>query len=172
LTLLGLLSVVMASALMRMHLYQTQYGQSELRLYTIAFMSWLALVCVIFSGTVLVGMRKYFAFASFIAGLFVISMLHMINPDALIERANISQAKTGKSFDATYAVSLSNDGVPALVKNIGGLPRQQQRIIASTLVRRYKGAWHTDWRAFNVSRMQAYQAVNDNIQQLMQLAKE
>jgi hypothetical protein len=137
-----------------------------------AFMAWLALVCVIFGGTVLTGVRKYFAFGSFVAGLFIISILHLVNPDAMIERANISQAKTGRSFDAEYAVSLSNDGVPTLVKNIGGLRREQQRIIARALVNEHKGAWHTDWRSFNVSRMQAYQAVNDNRQLLTKLAAD
>jgi hypothetical protein len=171
-TLLGLLSVVMASALMRMHLYQTEYGQSELRLYTTAFMAWLSLVCVVFSCTVLAGLRKHFAFAGFVSGLFIISILHLINPDAMIERANISQAKTGKAFDAAYAISLSADGVPALVKQIEGLPRAQQRIIARALVGQHQGAWHTDWRAFNISRMQAYQAVNDNLPKLVQLAKD
>ncbi len=171
-TLLGLLSVVMASAFMRMHLYQTEYGQSELRLYTTAFMAWLALVCLVFSGTVLVGRRKYFAFSSFVSGLFVISILHLLNPDAMIERANISQAKTGKAFDAQYAISLSTDGLPSLVKQIGGLPRAQQRIIAKALVSQHKGAWHTDWRAFNLSRMQAYQVVHENMPQLVQLSKD
>jgi len=171
-SLLGLLAVVMASALMRMHLYQTEYGQSELRFYTTAFMTWLGMVCTIFAGTVLVGKRKFFAFTSFAAGLSVITGLHVINPDAMIAKANISHAKTGKSFDAAYAVSLSNDAVPALVKNIDDLPRGDQRIIAKTLVGQHSGAWKTDWRSFNLSRMFAYQVVNDNKEKLALLAKD
>jgi len=171
-SLLGLLSVVMASALMRMHLYQTEYGQSELRLYTTAFMAWLGMVCLIFSGTVLTGIRKYFAFCSFNAGLIVIAGLHLLNPDAMIERANLSMAKTGKAFDALYAVSLSNDAIPALIKQIGGLPVKDQEIIARALVGHEQGAWHCDWRAFNISRMHAYQAVHDNLAELKKLAKD
>ena len=171
-TLIALLSVVMASAMMRMHLYQIEYGQSELRLYTTAFMVWLGLVCAIFSGTVLMGRRQFFAFGGFGAGLLVIGVLHLINPDAMIERANLSHAKTGLSFDANYALSLSNDAVPVLVKNIGGLNRSQQRLIAKSLVSQNKGAWHTDLRSFNFSRMQAFQAVAKNLPELQKLAKE
>jgi len=171
-SLLGLLAVVMASALMRMHLYQTEYGQSELRFYTTAFMTWLGVVCAIFASTVLVGKRKFFAFSSFVAGLTVISGLHLINPDAMIVKANISHAKTGKLFDAGYAVSLSNDAVPALVKNIDDLPRCDQRIIAKTLVGQHEGAWKTDWRSWNLSRTFAYQAVNDKRAKLLELAKD
>lgn len=170
-SLLGLLAVVMASALMRMHLYQTEYGQSELRFYTTAFMTWLGMVCTIFAGTVLVGKRQYFAFSSFIAGLTVITGLHVINPDAMIARANLSHAKTGKSFDASYAVSLSNDAVPTLVRNIDDLPRGDQRIIARALIGQLSGAWKADWRSFNLSRTFAYQAVNDNSAKLNELAQ-
>jgi len=90
----------------------------------------------------------------------------------MIAKANISHAKTGKSFDAAYAVSLSNDAVPALVKNIDDLPRADQRIIAKTLVGQHSGAWKTDWRSFNLSRMFAYQVVNDNKGKLALLAKD
>ena len=169
-TLVALLLVVMASALMRMHLYQTEYGQSELRLYTTAFMGWLGMVCVVFSATVLAGKRKYFAFASFVSGLFVVGILHLINPDAMIAVANIAHAKTGKSFDAQYLMSLSNDAVPTIVKNISGMPQAEQRFIAKKLVEQDKGAWHADWRAYNMSRSQAFDTVQSNLEQLKRLA--
>ncbi|MBU6455129.1 MAG: DUF4173 domain-containing protein [Cyanobacteria bacterium REEB67] len=171
-TLLGLLSVVMASAMMRMHLYQSEYGQSELRLYTSAFMGWLAMVCVVFGGTVLVGKRKYFAFGSFVSGLFVIFGLHAANPDAMIAVANIAHAKTGKTFDAAYLMTLSNDAIPTIIKNLEGLPVDKKRLIASKLVNEQKGAWHGDWRAFNWSRMNAYQAVENNLPRLKELASK
>ena len=50
----GLLFVIMASGLWRMSLYQQAYGQTELRLYTTAFMVWLGAVLVWFVLTVTV----------------------------------------------------------------------------------------------------------------------
>src|SRR5205085_5750237 len=62
---LVLLFVVIASALTRMRLYQREYGLTELRLYTTAFMGWLALVFVWFAATVLRGARERFACGAF-----------------------------------------------------------------------------------------------------------
>ena len=49
---IALLFVIMFSALYRMRLYQIEFGLTELRLYTTAFMGWLAIVFVWFMLTV------------------------------------------------------------------------------------------------------------------------
>lgn len=164
-TLIALVMVVMASAMQRMQLYTAEYGLSELRFYTQAFMVWLAAVCIIFVGTVLRANRGLFAKLSYGAGLISIAVLHIINPDAMIQRTNLSMAKLQK-YDTAYALTLSNDGIPALLKGLPQLPGHQQREIADCLLARRSGAWHTDWRAFNWSRMQAYNAVQDHLKEL------
>jgi hypothetical protein len=170
-TLIGLLSVVMASAFMRMHLYQTEYGQSELRLYTMVFMGWLATVCIVFAGTVMTGRRQYFAFGSFLTGLATIGGLHALNPDNLIAVANIGHAKCGKPFDAPYLMTLSADAIPGIVKNIDGLSKADQQTIAQSLTNQHSGAWHADWRSFNFSRAGAFNAVHDNLPKLEKMAR-
>ncbi|MFN8517122.1 MAG: DUF4173 domain-containing protein [Chloroflexia bacterium] len=65
-SLVVLLFAVMASAIQRMRLYQETYGLTELRLYTTAFMGWLALVFIWFVVTVLWGRRDYFAFRALV----------------------------------------------------------------------------------------------------------
>src|SRR5439155_19156209 len=57
-----LVMVIMASAVLRMRLYQAEYGLTELRFYTTAFMVWLALVFAWLVPTVLCGLRQRFAF--------------------------------------------------------------------------------------------------------------
>jgi len=59
--LLALLFVIMASALARMNLYRSEYGLTELRVYTTAFMGWLAVVFAWFGATVLYqhGLLRY-----------------------------------------------------------------------------------------------------------------
>ena len=62
-----LLDIMLASALLRMRLYTAEYGLTELRFYTTAFMGWLVLVFGWFVATVLRGRRERFG-AGAIAG--------------------------------------------------------------------------------------------------------
>src|SRR5262249_38358145 len=56
--LVALLFVIMLSAVQRMRLYQREYGLTELRVYTTAFMGWLAAVFLWLCATVLRGRRE------------------------------------------------------------------------------------------------------------------
>lgn len=158
---IGLLFVIMLSAVQRMRLYQTEYGMTELRLYTTAFMAWLAVVCVIFLATVMRGERKTFAFASVLSGLLVIGGLHAINPDAMIVSTNIARAKEGKSFDVEYALKLSNDAIPALIAGVSELKPEEQRAVYTKLKSSFGRSWKADWRAWNWSGSQAFKAADD-----------
>jgi len=142
-------------------LYQNEYGLTELRLYTTAFMCWLALVFIWFIATVLRGRREQFAFGSLIAGLLMIATLHVINPDALIVRVNIAHARAGRSFDAHYAVSLSDDAVPTLMKSLPALSAADQRIIAAKVLERLSPPKETDWRTWNWSRAEAQRVIQE-----------
>jgi hypothetical protein len=158
---IGLLFVIMLSAVQRMRLYQQEYGMTELRLYTTAFMAWLAIVCIIFLVTVMRGERKAFAFASVISGLCVMGGLHTVNPDAMIISTNIARAREGKAFDVDYALRLSNDAVPALIAGLPDLKREQQRAVSTKLRASFGRAWKADWRAWNWSGSRAYQAASE-----------
>lgn len=111
-----LLFLIMASALQRMRLYQVEYGMTELRLYTTAFMAWLAVVFVWFFLTVLRDHRKPFALGAMGAGFVLVLSLLALNPDALITRTNTTRAMQGCKFDSAYVASLSADAVPTLVR--------------------------------------------------------
>src|SRR5262249_45664745 len=111
-----LLFVIMSSALQRMRLYQREFGLTELRLYTTAFMGWLAVVFSWFVVTVLQGKRERFAFGMLVTGFLAIAVLHFLNPDDFITRTNLARAVAGRSFDAKYATSLSADAAPALIE--------------------------------------------------------
>jgi hypothetical protein len=60
----GLLFVVVASALQRMYLYQQEFGLTELRLYTPVFTAWISTVLLWFVLTVLRARRDRFAFGA------------------------------------------------------------------------------------------------------------
>ena len=153
-----LLSVILASAVMRMHLYQQQYGLTELRFYTMAFMGWLAVTFVWFVLSVLRGRREWFAFGAVAAAFVLILGLHIVNPDALIVRVNAARAARTHVFDADYAASLSADAVPSLLAALPSLPSAVQGQVAARLLPRLS-ADQGDWRSWNWGRMTAFHAV-------------
>lgn len=164
-----MLFVMMASAVKRMMLYQVEYGQTELRLYTTAFMALMALVFIIFAFTVLRGYRSHFAFASMMAGLLVTATMHFINPDEMIVTANLDRVKQGKEFDVEYNLSLSKDAIPVLVSHLGELGKENQVRIRERLQAGYVQAStfskFKDWRYWNWSRAKADQYVGKDLRQ-------
>jgi len=114
-TLLGLLAVIMYSAVARMRLYQSVYGLSEDRLYATVFMGWLAAVFVWFSTTVLRGREKPFAAGVVVSGWATLLALNVADPAGFVGRSNIARAAGGKELDVAYVASLGADAAPALV---------------------------------------------------------
>ena len=174
--LIFLLFVVMASALQRMRLYTAEFGLTELRFYTTAFMLWMLVILLWFILTVLRGRRDRFAFGALITGFLAIASLNAINPDAVIVRANVDRYEAGKRLDAAYLASLSADAVPALVDSlpkIGDQRLYEDHSITSdvdretsdgpTLKDAVKDRWQiadTDWRTYNISRSRAHALVD------------
>jgi hypothetical protein len=150
-----LLFVILASAVKRMLLYQSEYGLTELRVYTTAFMAWLAVVLAWFVATVLRGHRKRFAAGALIAGYALIVALEILNPDALIARTNLARAREGRRFDARYVASLSADAVPELVAALPELSEKDRCVVAGRLLRRRSRNQPEDWRTWNFAREQA-----------------
>jgi hypothetical protein len=157
-----LLFVIMLSALQRMRLYQNEYGLTELRLYTTVFMGWLAIVFIWFAATVLRGKRQSFAFGSVVAAGVLVAALHLVNPDAMIVKANLARAGTGRGFDAIYATSLSADAVPSLVGSLPSLTPYERRIVAARLLSRWTPLEHADWKSASWSRREAWRALLQN----------
>jgi hypothetical protein len=159
--LVALLFVIMASAIQRMFIYLREYGQTELRIYTTAFMAWLAILFLWFVGTVLIGHRSRFALGAVLSLFAIILMLHLINPDAMMVQVNSHRAAGGRSFDVSYNTSLSADSVPELVRDIGWLRQEDQSRVARFLLDNWtepKGGW----RAWNADRSAAVRAVRDS----------
>jgi len=154
-----LVGVLLVSALQRMLLYVSSYGLTEQRLYTTAFMIWVALACGWLALTVLRGTRARFAFGALVQGLSVLAALHLVNPDALITRVNLARASsTGPAFDAAYvAGELSADAVPALIEALPRLSPSERSEVARRLLLRWNAPVAPDWRSWNwaVARAQA-----------------
>jgi len=158
--LVGLLFVIMASAMERMRLYMMEYGLTELRLYTTAFMLWMALLFIWFLATVMRGQRDRFAAGALAGGLAVLLVLHAVNPDALIARTNVALAQKTGRFDAEYAASLGLDAMPVLMEALETLPAAASEELTAELRQRFRRPGTTDWRAWNWGRARAAGALS------------
>lgn len=154
-TLVVLLFVVMASAMERMWLYQAAYGLTELRLYTSAFMGWLALVFLWLLATVLRGRPERFPRGTVMAGFATVAALNGLNPDALIARTNLQRGAATGRLDAAYLATLSADAAPVLARAYVGL-RERDRCFVGQALERWERT-DGDWRSWNWSRAGARQ---------------
>ena len=155
----GLVFVIIVSALHRMRLYQSAYGLTELRVYTSAFMLWLSAVFAWFCWTVLRDRRERFVFGAVTAAVEAVMLLHVANPDALIVRFNAGRQEAPVRFDAVYAASLSADAVPGLLRRLGAVPAEARCPVAQRLLHDWSGA-DEDWRAWSLGRSRAVSAVH------------
>jgi hypothetical protein len=160
--LVGLLFVVIVSALQRMRLYTQEYGLTELRLYTTAFMLWITAGAVWYLATVLRDRRERFLFGALVAGLVVAGGLDVLNPDDLIVRTNAARHDAPARFDAVYTLNLSSDATPALIEALPSMPENQRMSVANRLLTRWESAQAQDWRSWNYGRWRAFQTIADN----------
>ncbi|MBM4460361.1 MAG: DUF4173 domain-containing protein [Chloroflexi bacterium] len=165
---------ILVSALQRMRLYVQDYGLTELRFYTTAFMGWLAVVLIWLAATVLWGRRtdgierRRFAFGSLIAGVLLIIGLNLVNPDATIARVNLDRAIAGigQPLDARYLTrNLSADAAAALVEGLVRLPdREAQARLACELqasaTRLNQHSGQANWRGLNWGRVSGRRTLN------------
>jgi hypothetical protein len=112
-------SVVMASAVIRMSLYVQQFGLSADRLYTFAGMLWIAIVFGWFGATILAGRPLRFVRGAVYSAWGLLLALDVVNPERIVVSVNARRAAAGAGFDVWYHVSsLSADAVPALVREL------------------------------------------------------
>jgi hypothetical protein len=117
---IGLLFVIMASAVQRLLLYTGEfgYGLTVDRFYPMVLMIWLAIVFGWFAATVLVrNARSRFAWGALWAAVVVLGATNLLNPHAFIARTNIQLMQQGRDFDAYYNADLSDDAIPVLIES-------------------------------------------------------
>ena len=130
---LVLLNIMLASALWRMRLYTAEFGLTELRFYTTAFMGWLVLVFGWFAATVLRGRRQRFGAGALTAALLVLGVLNLVNPDALVARTNLTRGLAGRAVDGWYLSSLSADALPTVRRMLPLLPAQTRSEVSQAV---------------------------------------
>ena len=152
--LLGLLAVVLTSALLRMQLYVDAYGLTQLRFFTTAFMIWLVVVFVWFALTILRERRDLFMTGVYASGVLAVFALAAIDPIGRIAAFNVERARETGRFDSAYALELGDDAVPVLAAALGELPAESRCELHGLFAPRAENE-AADWRSTNVSRVRA-----------------
>lgn len=145
---IGLVLVIVASALHRMWTYQQAYGFTLLRLLVEVFEGWIALVYLMLLAS-LVRLRRYWVPRAAIgAALTTLLALSVLNPEGFVADRNIARWQSGKSLDTYYLSDLSPDALPAIDR----LPEPQRSTITNTVRERLKD---DSWQGWNYSRATA-----------------
>jgi hypothetical protein len=157
--------VVLASALLRLRLYQGAYGWTELRFYVLAAIIWLALGALMAVVTLATDRSRWL-----LHGVVVLSFgfglaFNMIGPVRLVTEQNIQRAldpelvapggETG--LDIYYLASLGDDALPPLAEHRCDVPLSEATYQALdmriSLLAGDEGGGA--WQAWNLSRERA-----------------
>jgi hypothetical protein len=172
LALLVLTGVILASAALRLRLYQDAYGWTELRFYVAASIAWLA-VAVVLSITLLAADRMRWIAHGLAASAVAITLLvSAIGPQSFVIEQNIARALDSSlvpagghsGLDVDYTLTLGDDAIPALVAALNRLPPDIRGRLSYELgLRRvtldaYVGP-PDGWQSWNLARERAHEAL-------------
>jgi len=142
--LLGLTAVILASAAVRLGLYQQIYGWTELRFYVAASIAWLAIAGIVATVLIVRDRMGWLVHGLAIGAVAVTLAVSALGPQAFITGQNLARAldaslvpPNGHSgLDAAYLAGLGDDAVPALVAALPRLDPVSRAAIAAALEER------------------------------------
>jgi hypothetical protein len=150
--------LIMVSAFKRLFLYEEAYGFTTLRLYSHAFIIFLAIIFILLLYKIYKDKRENaFAFRAFVSIVVFLTVMNILNPDVFIARRNIERFATTGNLDIYYLSSLSDDAVPETVKILNISNKDLRKSFARDLYWRtqYDSYFLSQWQSFNISRMNA-----------------
>ncbi|HEX2844331.1 MAG TPA: DUF4153 domain-containing protein, partial [Candidatus Limnocylindria bacterium] len=169
--LVALTGAVLASAAMRLRLYQEAYGWTELRLYVIATI----IVLGVSLGALIVGLAtdrvRWIGHVMVAATLGAGLALSAIGPVRFITEQNVARAvdpglvpeNGNDGLDAFYLASLGDDAVPALVRALPVIEGDEGDFLRTELRFRLEALREDDalnaWQAWNAGRQAAREAL-------------
>ncbi len=163
--------LIMASAFKRLLLYEEAYGFTTLRLYSHAFIIFLAIIFVLLLYKIFKDKREnLFVFRAFISIILFLATINLLNPDAFIARRNIERLKTTEELDVYYLSRLSDDALPETIKILNIPNEDLRKSFARELYWRTQDhvALFSRWQSSNISRMNADRILKSKIAELEQ----
>jgi hypothetical protein len=170
LALCGLTAVVLASALLRLRIYQDAYGWTELRFYVLASIIWLAAGIAIAAALLVRDRMAWILHALAIAAVVVLVGINVVGPSRLIAGENVARVldpsrvpPDGKSgLDVGYLRALGDDGVPSLLAALPALDGPDRETLLAFLAARKEALAAPDaggWPSWNAGRETAKRAL-------------
>lgn len=171
-----LLLGMIVSGFQRMWLYELAYGFTHLRLYTHSFMVWLGLLLIIFLLSLMRTRPQLFALGGLVTALLTLAILNVINPDAVIARANIERSihpsdtqmatvegeyaySRSYDIDGWYLSQLSPDATPTLLELLPSMSPEDQQLVRDKLAEQRQELEqiraNDGWPSWHMSRMLA-----------------
>lgn len=167
-----LTGVVLASAALRLRLYQEAFGWTELRLYVLATIGLLAVGVVTLLVQLAANRMQWLGHVMIAAALAIGLALNLIGPVRFITEQNVARVldpglvpTNGRSgLDHAYALSLGDDAIPALVRVLPNLDETDAGYLEEELGRRLRelrsDAGLNAWQAWNAGRSAARDALD------------
>ena len=170
LALAGLTAVVLASALLRLRIYQDAYGWTELRFYVLATIVWLAIGIALTIALLARDRMRWLLHGLAISAVAVLVTINMVGPARLIAEQNVARlldpslvpADGRVGLDLRYARLLGDDAVPALVAALPALQGEQRSDLVRLLSERRAALADesvASWPSWNLGRELARQAL-------------
>jgi hypothetical protein len=143
--LVALTVVVLASAALRLNLYQEAYGWTELRVYVAVSIGAMAITLLTLAAFLATDRVRWIGHAMAVVGLASLISLNVIAPAALVAEHNLARLTGAElvppngydDLDVPYLGVLPDDAIPALVAALPSLPPDEaQHLRLSLLARR------------------------------------
>ncbi len=154
--LLALVSTLLVSAGVRIWLYMSEFGLTVDRSFAAAGIVWVGATLVAFALTTLRGHATRFMPSAIAVAVAWVTLVNVLNPEALVVRVNVARAEAGESFDAAYHAKLSADALPTLLASAPRLGVVQCQVLEMELRQRWQerlknpNTGGTDWRGRNL----------------------
>lgn len=156
--------VIMTSSFMRLSLYEQAFGFTTLRLYSHAFILFLAVVFVILLYKIAYDTREHtFALRTFIATVAFVLCMNAFNPDAFIASKNLARYQATGKIDTGYLSVLSADAAGVLQRIFDSTERDAKAEVGKTLLR-ITSATPENWQSWNWSRSDAQTRLSTRLQ--------
>jgi hypothetical protein len=159
--------VVLASAVQRLLLYEDAYGYTHLRLYSHAFMLWLAAMCCVVLVSLVIRRRGLLPFGTLVWLVALIAGLALVAPDRFIAEQNLRRYAAGRPLDTVHLSGLSADAVPALLQAFDLATERDDARVRTTLahglyrqLRTLDLAAADSWATWNLARAEAHAALD------------
>jgi hypothetical protein len=165
LTLIVQVVVILASAFIRLSLYEQAYGLTIFRFYSHITIIWLAAALTALLIVIAANRKEtVFALYCFSSLVFLLAILNLINPDAFIAQRNMerfSGPQIGK-LDVYYLSTLSDDALPIISKLLDSPDSDIGNTLAHGLYENKKtnSYWNrNDWQSYNLSHQNALRII-------------